>query len=87
MCHSVQQVLADSIGAPGTPKATSDAATSDLEPLPLHLVTELGHPGEDRARLETKLQKLLAQVSSPCCPTLALKHSTPEHTPGPSQAQ
>ncbi|XP_057171190.1 coiled-coil domain-containing protein 78 isoform X2 [Ursus arctos] len=59
--HSVQQVLADSIGAPGTPKATSDAATSDLEPLPLHLVTELGHPGEDRARLETKLQKLLAQ--------------------------
>ncbi|EFB17148.1 hypothetical protein PANDA_008941, partial [Ailuropoda melanoleuca] len=41
--HSVRQVLADSIGAPGTPKATSDAATSDLEPLPLHLVTELGH--------------------------------------------
>ncbi|XP_034526576.1 coiled-coil domain-containing protein 78 isoform X2 [Ailuropoda melanoleuca] len=59
--HSVRQVLADSIGAPGTPKATSDAATSDLEPLPLHLVTELGHPGEDRARLETKLRKLPAQ--------------------------
>ncbi|XP_044771186.1 coiled-coil domain-containing protein 78 [Neomonachus schauinslandi] len=31
--------------AAGTPKATFDAATSHLEPLSLHLVSELGHPG------------------------------------------
>uniref|UniRef100_G1LLF0 Coiled-coil domain containing 78 n=1 Tax=Ailuropoda melanoleuca TaxID=9646 RepID=G1LLF0_AILME len=50
--------------APGTPKATSDAATSDLEPLPLHLVTELGHPGEDRAHaLLLFLQKGPSEVS------------------------
>ncbi|XP_025733488.1 coiled-coil domain-containing protein 78 isoform X1 [Callorhinus ursinus] len=58
---SVQQVLADSTGAPRTPKATFDAATSHLEPLSLHLVSELGHPGAAQARLETKLQKLQAQ--------------------------
>ncbi|XP_004403328.1 PREDICTED: coiled-coil domain-containing protein 78 [Odobenus rosmarus divergens] len=59
--RSVQQVLADSTGAPGTPKATFDAATSHLEPLSLHLVSELGHPGAAQARLETKLRKLQAQ--------------------------
>lgn len=71
MCLSVQQVLADPNGAPGIPKATSDAVTSDLEPLPLHLVTELGHLRKDQARLETQFQKLQVQVSPPCCPTLA----------------
>ncbi|XP_058567774.1 coiled-coil domain-containing protein 78 isoform X7 [Neofelis nebulosa] len=59
--HSVQQVPADPSGAPWTPKATFDAATSDLEPLPLHLVTELSHLPENQARLETKLWKLQAQ--------------------------
>ncbi|XP_025840497.2 coiled-coil domain-containing protein 78 isoform X1 [Vulpes vulpes] len=57
--HSVQQVLAGPSGAPGTPKATFEAVTSDLEPL--HLAPALGHPGEDQARLQTKLQKLQAQ--------------------------
>ncbi|XP_005870446.1 PREDICTED: coiled-coil domain-containing protein 78 isoform X1 [Myotis brandtii] len=38
---SVQQVLADPKGAPGKPKATSDEVTSNLEPLPLRLVTQL----------------------------------------------
>nr|XP_045730562.1 coiled-coil domain-containing protein 78 [Mirounga angustirostris] len=47
--------------AAGTPKATFDAATSHLEPLSLHLVSELGHPGAAQARLETKLRKLQAQ--------------------------
>ncbi|XP_049495070.1 coiled-coil domain-containing protein 78 isoform X2 [Panthera uncia] len=59
--HSVQQVPADPSGAPWTPEATFDAATSDLEPLPLHLVTELSHLPENQARLETKLWKLQAQ--------------------------
>ncbi|XP_040315446.1 coiled-coil domain-containing protein 78 isoform X1 [Herpailurus yagouaroundi] len=59
--HSVQQVPADPSGAPWTPKATFDAATSDLEPLPLHLVTKLSHLPENQARLETKLWKLQAQ--------------------------
>uniref|UniRef100_A0A8C9D9G4 Coiled-coil domain containing 78 n=1 Tax=Panthera leo TaxID=9689 RepID=A0A8C9D9G4_PANLE len=35
--------------APWTPKATFDAATSDLEPLPLHLVTELSHLPENQS--------------------------------------
>ncbi|CAK7303550.1 Coiled-coil domain-containing protein 78 [Vulpes lagopus] len=56
--HSVQQVLAGPSGAPGTPKATFEAVTSDLEPL--HLAPALGHPG-DQARLQTELQKLQAQ--------------------------
>ncbi|XP_044903936.1 coiled-coil domain-containing protein 78 isoform X8 [Felis catus] len=59
--HSVQQVPADPSGAPWTPKATFDAATSDLEPLPLHLVTKLSHLPENQARLETKFWKLQAQ--------------------------
>ncbi|XP_059010190.1 coiled-coil domain-containing protein 78 isoform X2 [Mustela lutreola] len=58
--RSVQQVLADSSEASGTPKATFDAATLHLEPRSLHLVTELSHP-EDQARQETKLWKLEAQ--------------------------
>nr|XP_035939324.1 coiled-coil domain-containing protein 78 isoform X2 [Halichoerus grypus] len=58
---SVRQVLADSTGAARTPKATFDAATSHLEPLSLHLVSELGHLGAAQARLETKLWKLQAQ--------------------------
>ncbi|XP_025779041.1 coiled-coil domain-containing protein 78 [Puma concolor] len=70
-------------GAPWTPKATFDAATSDLEPLPLHLVTKLSHLPENQARLETKLWKLQAQVGSPCCPTLALELRAPEETPAP----
>uniref|UniRef100_A0A673U9J3 Coiled-coil domain containing 78 n=1 Tax=Suricata suricatta TaxID=37032 RepID=A0A673U9J3_SURSU len=56
--HRVQQVPADPVGAPGTPKATFDAATSDIEPLPLRLVTEPGHLREHQ---ETKLRKLQAQ--------------------------
>ncbi|XP_070269459.1 coiled-coil domain-containing protein 78 isoform X2 [Myotis yumanensis] len=39
--HSVQQVQADPKGAPGKPTATSDEVTSNLEPLPLRLVTQL----------------------------------------------
>ncbi|XP_032701827.1 coiled-coil domain-containing protein 78 isoform X2 [Lontra canadensis] len=58
--RSVQQVLADSSGASGTPKVTFDSATLHLEPRSLHLVTKLGHP-EDQARQETKLRKLQAQ--------------------------
>ncbi|XP_054570194.1 coiled-coil domain-containing protein 78 [Eptesicus fuscus] len=58
---SVQQVLAEPKGTPGKPKATSDEVTSNLEPLPLRLVTELGHLREDQARLETQLQKLHVQ--------------------------
>lgn len=74
MWLSVQQVLVDLNRAPGIPKATSDAVTSDLEPLPLHLVTELGHLREDQAQLETQLRRLQIQVTSPYCPTLALGH-------------
>lgn len=59
--HSVQQVLADPKGTSGKPKATSDEVTSNLEPLPLRLVTELGHLREDQVRLETQLQKLQVQ--------------------------
>nr|KAF6294753.1 coiled-coil domain containing 78 [Pipistrellus kuhlii] len=60
--HSVQQVLAEPKGTPGNPKATSDEATSNLEPPPpLRLVTEHGHLREDQARLETQLQKLQVQ--------------------------
>ncbi|XP_016063592.1 PREDICTED: coiled-coil domain-containing protein 78 [Miniopterus natalensis] len=59
--YSVQQVLVDPNGAPGIPKATSDAVISDLEPLPLHLVTELGHLKEDQTKLKTQLQKLQVQ--------------------------
>eukprot|EP00070_Physeter_catodon_P032944 XP_028339838.1 coiled-coil domain-containing protein 78 [Physeter catodon] len=47
--------------APRTPKATSGAATSDVEPPPLHMVTKFGHLREDQARLEKQLQKLQAQ--------------------------
>ncbi|XP_044089792.1 coiled-coil domain-containing protein 78 isoform X2 [Neovison vison] len=63
--RSVQQVLADSSEASGTPKATFDAATLHLEPGFLHLVTELSHP-EDQARQETKLRKLQAQGPGSC---------------------
>ncbi|XP_007181823.2 coiled-coil domain-containing protein 78 [Balaenoptera acutorostrata] len=59
--QSVQQVLVDPNGAPRTPKATSGAATSDMEPPPLHTVTKFGHLREDQARLEKQLQKLRAQ--------------------------
>ncbi|ELK10855.1 Coiled-coil domain-containing protein 78 [Pteropus alecto] len=54
--HSVQQALLHPNGAPEIPKATFDAATLDLKPLPLHLVTKLSHLQEDQARLETQLQ-------------------------------
>lgn len=70
----MQQVLADPKGAPGKPKATADEGTSNLEPLPLRLVTELGHLREDQARLETQLQKLQVQVTRHSCSTLALGH-------------
>lgn len=69
MGFSVQQVLVDPNGAPRIPKATSGAATSDMEPPPLHMVTKFGHLREDQARLEKQLQKLQAQVTPPCCPT------------------
>ncbi|KAB0401608.1 hypothetical protein E2I00_007266, partial [Balaenoptera physalus] len=59
--QSVQQVLVDPNGAPRTPKATSGAATSDMEPPPLHTVTKFGHLREVQARLEKQLQKLQAQ--------------------------
>ncbi|KAM9059308.1 coiled-coil domain-containing protein 78 [Megaptera novaeangliae] len=59
--QSVQQVLVDPNGAPRSPKATSGAATSDMEPPPLHTVTKFGHLREDQARLEKQLQKLQAQ--------------------------
>ncbi|XP_046523164.1 coiled-coil domain-containing protein 78 isoform X1 [Equus quagga] len=59
--HSVPQALADPNGAPRTPKATFDAAISNLEPLPLHLITQLGHLWEDQARLEMQPRKLQAQ--------------------------
>ncbi|XP_049555984.1 coiled-coil domain-containing protein 78 isoform X4 [Orcinus orca] len=59
--HSVQQVLVEPNGAPRIPKATSGAATSDMEPPPLHMVTKFGHLREDQARLEKQLQKLQAQ--------------------------
>ncbi|KAJ8786507.1 hypothetical protein J1605_005996 [Eschrichtius robustus] len=59
--QSVQQVLVDPNGAPRTPKATAGAATSDMEPPPLHTVTKFGHLREDQARLEKQLQKLQAQ--------------------------
>ncbi|XP_036680468.1 coiled-coil domain-containing protein 78 isoform X5 [Balaenoptera musculus] len=59
--QSVQQVLVDPNGAPRTPKATSGAATSDMEPPPLHTVTKFGHLREAQARLEKQLQKLQAQ--------------------------
>lgn len=58
--HGVQQVLADPNRALEIPKATFDTATMDLEPLLLHLVTELSHP-QDQTKLETQLQKLQAQ--------------------------
>ncbi|GAB5583258.1 coiled-coil domain-containing protein 78 isoform X10 [Prionailurus iriomotensis] len=76
--HSVQQVPADPSGAPWTPKATFDAATSDLEPLPLHLVTKLSHLPENQARLETKLWKLQAQKG----PSGASQGSTSEPQEG-----
>ncbi|XP_024904070.1 coiled-coil domain-containing protein 78 isoform X2 [Pteropus alecto] len=89
--HSVQQALLHPNGAPEIPKATFDAATLDLKPLPLHLVTKLSHLQEDQARLETQLQ---AQVTPLCCPILALgqRAQTPSRacprlskapTPGP----
>ncbi|XP_032957490.1 coiled-coil domain-containing protein 78 isoform X1 [Rhinolophus ferrumequinum] len=59
--HSVQQVLADPNRVPEIPKAASDTATMDLEPLSLHLVTKLGHPKEEQTKLETHLRKLQAQ--------------------------
>lgn len=74
MWFSMQQALADPSRATEVPKATSDAATLCLEPLPQQLVTELGYPQKDQAKLETQLQKLQAKVTPPCCPTLALGH-------------
>lgn len=59
--HSVWQVLVGPHGALGTPEATFDAATLHLGPLPLPLVTELGHLQKDQATLETQLQKLKTQ--------------------------
>lgn len=72
MWLSVQQVLANPNRVPEIPKAASDTATMDLEPLSLHLITKLGHPKEEQTKLETHLWKLQAQVIPPCRPTLAL---------------
>lgn len=79
---SVQQMLVDPVGAPGTPRAAFGAAPSDVALLPLHTVTEFSHWMEDQARLEKQLQKLKAQVTPPCCP---LTH--PRTPPKLSQAQ
>ncbi|XP_043771702.1 coiled-coil domain-containing protein 78 isoform X4 [Cervus elaphus] len=64
IAHSVQQMLVDPVGAPGTPRAAFGAAPSDVALLPLHTVTEFGHWMEDQARLEKQLQKLKAQKGS-----------------------
>ncbi|XP_043311484.1 coiled-coil domain-containing protein 78 isoform X7 [Cervus canadensis] len=61
IAHSVQQMLVDPVGAPGTPRAAFGAAPSDVALLPLHTVTEFSHWMEDQARLEKQLQKLKAQ--------------------------
>ncbi|XP_066131481.1 coiled-coil domain-containing protein 78 [Saccopteryx bilineata] len=71
---SVQQVLVDPTGAPGIPKATTDAVASNLEPPPLHLVTKLSHLPEDQAKLETQLQQLQTQKG----PDKAAQGSTSE---------
>uniref|UniRef100_A0A671FQD1 Coiled-coil domain containing 78 n=1 Tax=Rhinolophus ferrumequinum TaxID=59479 RepID=A0A671FQD1_RHIFE len=42
--------LADLTPGRGIPKAASDTATMDLEPLSLHLVTKLGHPKEEQTK-------------------------------------
>ncbi|XP_065780022.1 coiled-coil domain-containing protein 78 isoform X3 [Muntiacus reevesi] len=60
--HSVQQMLVDPVGAPGTPRAAFGATHSDVALLPLHTVTEFSHWTEDQARLEKQLQKLKAQA-------------------------
>ncbi|XP_043311481.1 coiled-coil domain-containing protein 78 isoform X4 [Cervus canadensis] len=64
IAHSVQQMLVDPVGAPGTPRAAFGAAPSDVALLPLHTVTEFSHWMEDQARLEKQLQKLKAQKGS-----------------------
>lgn len=80
MWLSVWQVLVGPHGALGTPEATFDAATLHLGPLPLPLVTELGHLQKDQATLETQLQKLKTQVTYPCGPILAWG-TEPQNTP------
>uniref|UniRef100_A0A8C9BXJ9 Coiled-coil domain containing 78 n=1 Tax=Phocoena sinus TaxID=42100 RepID=A0A8C9BXJ9_PHOSS len=45
------------------PKATSGAATSDMEPLPLHMVTKFGHLREDQQPLFLFLQKEPSEAS------------------------
>ncbi|KAM9725158.1 coiled-coil domain-containing protein 78 [Dama dama] len=64
IAHSVQQMLVDPVGAPGTPRAAFGAAPSDVALLPLHTVTEFSHWTEDQAMLEKQLQKLKAQKGS-----------------------
>lgn len=76
MWFSTQQALADRSRATEIPKATFDAATLYLGPLSQQLVTELGYPQKDKAKLETRLQKLQTKVTPPCWPTLALGHRT-----------
>lgn len=83
----MQQVLAEPKGTPGKPKATSDEVTSNLEPLPLRLVTERGHLREDQARPETQLQQLHVQVTHHGCSTLALGPRAQNAPCSPSQAQ
>lgn len=82
MWLSVQQVLADPNRALEIPKATFDTATMDLEPLLLHLVTELSHP-QDQTKLETQLQKLQAQVIPSLPPHTGLGAQSPVLTLGP----
>ncbi|XP_055265043.1 coiled-coil domain-containing protein 78 isoform X2 [Moschus berezovskii] len=62
--HSVQQMLVDPVGAPGTPRAAFGVASSDVALLPLHTVTEFSHRTQNQARLEKQLQKLKAQKGS-----------------------
>lgn len=63
------QALADPSMAPGTLKSTF-VATTDLKPLPMHLVTELSHLQEVEVRLEIHFQKLQVLHT-------ALQHTAP----------
>lgn len=60
----MQQVMADPDGASGTPKA----ASSSLEPLPLHTVSNSSRSEKVEARPEMQLWTLRAQVTPPCSP-------------------
>lgn len=64
--------------APGNPQAIFDAASLDLEPLPVPLVTDFSHR-EDQVRLETPRSSRPRCPPPTHCPTLAL---APKLAPG-----